>query len=543
VLHSHPFPMPDQEETPQDPKDPQEEFRQFNEMISKLMGQGGAAFTFPGQGATAPAPKDPAPAPPPSRSRSVAEILAFPYRPADLKAHLDRYVIKQDEAKKVLSIAVCDHYHHARLMHRLVTEDPHRARQLEHHKQNVLILGPTGVGKTYLIKHIADLIGVPFVKADATKFSETGYVGGDVDDLVRELVTRADGDVALAEYGIIYIDEIDKLASPAGQSGRDVSGRGVQTTLLKLMEETDVASRNSQDIQAMMKAMMQVGQGGAPSKESINTRHILFVVSGAFSGLEKIIARRTREAAVGFSPSAPDRPATSQLLDHVSTQDLIDFGFEAEFVGRLPVRVLCQPLDADALFEIQTRSEGSLIRQLEREFEAYGIHATFSDDALRAAATRAAAENTGARGLYTVWERILRQFKFELPSLGLTSFHVDLAVFEDPDAALARLRLQRQAADLAQTAQQLEIFADDLERRCGVRLSFTQEATTRIQQLAAADGEEPIALCRTLFKDYEFGLNLLKQNSGTPALTLDLHAIEDPSTYLNDLVARSYREG
>src|SRR6185312_12598259 len=164
-----------------------------------------------------------------------AEDFEFKYKPRDVKAYLDRFVIKQDEAKKVLSVAMCDHYHHVRLALK-------GKEQPNYTKQNIILVGPTGVGKTYLIRCIADLIGVPFVKGDATKFSETGYVGGDVEDLVRELVRRANGDVARAEYGIIYIDEIDKIAA-ASTNTRDVSGRGVQTNLLKLMEETEVPVR------------------------------------------------------------------------------------------------------------------------------------------------------------------------------------------------------------------------------------------------------------------------------------------------------------
>ena len=223
--------------------------------------------------------------------------LVFDKLPRDIKAHLDRFVVKQDEAKKVLSIAVCDHYNHIRYLRTLAAEDADRAQRLEYVKQNVILIGPTGVGKTYLVKHIAELIRVPFVKADATKFSETGYVGGDVEDLVRDLVHKADGDVELAQYGIIYIDEIDKIAAPAQPGGRDVSGRGVQTTLLKLMEDTDVPRRSPNDIQAQLQAAMEWQRSGArPQSEMINTRNILFVVSGAFEKLPAIIEPRLREA-------------------------------------------------------------------------------------------------------------------------------------------------------------------------------------------------------------------------------------------------------
>ena len=325
---------------------------------------------------------------PPVQPAQSFDPLEFRLTPRQVKAHLDRFVIRQDDAKKTLAIAVCDHYNHVNLIRRLEKEDPKEAAAIEYTKSNVLILGPTGVGKTYLVKHIAELIGVPFVKADATKFSETGYVGGDVEDLVRELVQRADGDHDLAQYGIIYVDEIDKLATSGRMIGRDVSGRGVQTTLLKLMEETEVPLRNPMDIQSQIQSALEFQKKGKTRKEVINTRHILFICSGAFDRLREQVDRRLRAASIGFAAEpAPREPG--QIFRAAETQDFIEFGLEPEFVGRLPVRVICDELDANDYFAILKTSEGSVIRQYLRAFEAFGIHAAFQDDALREIAAQA----------------------------------------------------------------------------------------------------------------------------------------------------------
>ena len=216
--------------------------------------------------------------------------LSFDYLPRDIKNYLDRYVIKQDDAKKVLATAICDHYNH-------IKDCSLGEHCRDYSKQNIIMLGPTGVGKTYLVRTIAELIGVPFVKADATKFSETGYVGGDVEDLVRELVHKADGNVKLAEYGIIYLDEIDKIAAPTNILGRDVSGGGVQRGLLKLMEETEVSQRTPFDLTSQLQAAMEFQTKGKVTRSVINTRHILFIVSGAFNGLVPIIRQRIARKA------------------------------------------------------------------------------------------------------------------------------------------------------------------------------------------------------------------------------------------------------
>lgn len=353
--------------------------------------------------------------------------FSFNLKPADIAQHLNRFVIGQREAKKVLSVALCDHFQHVRL-----TLEGNAAPFYQ--KQNVLLLGPTGVGKTHLIRSAAELIGVPFVKADATKFSETGYVGGDVDDLVRDLVRRAGGDVKKAEHGIIYLDEVDKLATRGESGGRDVSGRGVQTNLLKLMEDGDVPVVSPNDMTGQLQSAMSAMRGGGGAQpETINTRHILFIVSGAFSGIDRIIRRRLGETR------NRNHHEVDWLLAQTATPDLMAYGLEPEFIGRLPVRVACHGLDTDDLFNVLRKSESSLIHQYERAFAAYGITCAFKDDGLRRLAELAAGENTGARGLMTVCEGVFRDLKFKLPSSRVRKFAVTRALVENPGQELKRL--------------------------------------------------------------------------------------------------------
>jgi endopeptidase Clp ATP-binding regulatory subunit ClpX len=462
----------------------------------------------------------------------------FRYKPAEIKAYLDRFVIRQDDAKKVLATAVCDHYNHARMLREMRKSGQ---TDVEFTKQNVLIVGPTGVGKTYLVKHIADLIGVPFVKADATKFSETGYVGGDVDDLVRDLVAKAGGNVEMAEHGIIYLDEVDKLASHSERGGRDVSGRGVQTALLKLMEETEVPLYAPNDMRAQMQMMFDMRKGGS-GREVVNTRNILFIVSGAFSGLEKIIAKRQTRAHIGFNSSPAEELSGEMLMRDSRTRDFIDYGFEAEFVGRLPVRVVCDPLNAGDLFQIMKCSEGSLIRQFEREFAAYGVRASFEDGALRAVAESAAEEKTGARGLVTVWEKVLREFKFELPSIALPELVVSEALVKDPTAALEACRLlaEEWASDVRAT--EVRDFAEAFRREHGIEIQFELAAVQAITERASREGSSVEALCLKLFKDYPFGLQLVIRNSRRTIFTLSEAAVAQPELFLSNLVSQSYRD-
>ena len=473
-------------------------------------------------------------APPTPPEHASADVFQFDQKPRDVKAYLDRFVIQQEEAKKVLSVALCDHYHHVR-------RAAEGREQPNYAKQNVILLGPTGVGKTYLIRSAADLIGVPFVKADATKFSETGYVGGDVEDLVRELLRRADGDVTRAQYGIIYIDEIDKIATASNTNGRDVSGRGVQTNLLKLMEETEVPARSPQDIAGQIQAMMELNQRGKKSTATINTKHILFIVSGAFGGLEKIVQRRVREAHIGFA--AGHQPAGSEelCLEQVQTRDFIDFGFEPEFIGRLPVRVVCQPLTVDDLFTILKTSEGSIIRQYEQTFAAYGIEVLFRDDGLRHIAELAGEEKTGARGLMTICERVFRDLKFELPSTQVRRFVVTRELVIDPRAALKTLLAEHEQEERAVARQLVHSFAERFRESHGLQIRFTDEAADLLVTQSLEQKVQVRDLCAARFKDFQFGLKLIAQNTGQQEFVIERATAETPDQTLSDWVVASYR--
>ncbi len=525
--------------------------------------------------------------------------INFDLKPEELEAYLDEYVIKQETAKSILATKICTHFNRIRHSQEQGREPEPAVGAI---KNNIILIGPTGVGKTYLVKLIAKKIGVPFVKGDATKFSETGYVGGDVEDLVRDLVHAAGDDLELAQYGIIYLDEIDKIAGSGTVWGPDGSRSGVQRALLKPMEETEVDLKVAHDPVSQIQAIEHYRRTGKKEKRIINTRHILFIVSGAFNGLDRIVKERLSKQEIGFRGAVTSRDQDRLFLPRVTAEDLIKYGFESEFVGRLPVIAVLDELTAQDLYEILRNPNNPIITSKKRDFRAYGINIRFEDQALKLLADMAAVEKTGARGLVSVIERVLIQFEKRLPSTEIQELVVTPEVVQHPQEELARLLAQpddpqaaarfagagRAERDLIKesirrreqellsryqlplTETRLELLDDqylfwDGDLKCAseevgalyrqikvyeeqfledhaIRLTFDPEAVDEILSRALARKTNAFAVCMELSKDLEHALKLVRDRTGQDDFILTREAICDLNSYLNQVIREYYQQ-
>jgi ATP-dependent protease Clp ATPase subunit len=348
--------------------------------------------------------------------------------------------------------------------------------------------------------------------------------------------------VQLAEYGIIYLDEIDKISTPSNVLGRDVSGGGVQRGLLKLMEETEVSLRTPFDLTSQLQAAMEFQSKGKVNRSVINTRHILFIVSGAFNGMADIIRRRLGAKAIGFGSPGRSISRDEDYFQVAKSSDFIEYGFESEFVGRLPVVVSCHELGVDDLFQILKNSEGSIMRQYVNAFEAYGIDMIPSDAGLFRIAQKATEERTGARSLVGVCERTFREYKYHLPHSGVRRLELTERLVNEPDAVLEEILQVARTTQLEEMSLEFNTIADEWSRKNGIQIHLQPAAARMLSQKALESGEKLEDVFAEIFKDYEHGLNLIRRMEGAQQFEITEDVVRNPRAALDEWI-RSYYVG
>ncbi len=524
-----------------------------------------------------------------STSKGYKPFYEFNFKPTELEAYLDEYIVGQKEAKAIIATKICTHFHKIRnFLFRYGGED-----KTEFIKNNIFIIGPTGVGKTYMIKLIAKKIGVPFVKGDATKFSETGYVGGDIEDLIRDLYWESNGDLEKAQFGIVFLDEIDKIASPGETIGPDISRTGVQRALLKPLEETEVEIKIPHENYNLFE-FSEMQRKHKRKKLTLNTKYVLFIVSGAFQGLEDIIKKRMKKQGLGFiSEIESKKEAKINYLKFVTPEDLVNYGFEREFVGRFPVIAVFEPLRKGDLYEILANPNDPIVINKKRDFKVYNIDLAFTEDALRGIAEIAYEESTGARALGRILERILIPYERTLPSLPLNFLGVTKEIVEDPYGVLSAMtespynprwkenylraledekkRLERYLTNRKKLFQedkfkitpkrfemifklykekdielnqaveeilsiwkQIKSYESAFERKNFIKIAFTDDAVDDILEVAINKNWGVFTYCEKIMSKLEYSLNYLKDMQEKETIYINSLAFKNPERFIKE---------
>ena len=522
-------------------------------------------------------------------SKRYKSFYDFNLKPVELEAYLDEYIVGQKEAKVIIATKICTHFH--KIKNFLLKQG--KEDKTEFIKNNIFIIGPTGVGKTYMIKLIAKKIGVPFVKGDATKFSETGYVGGDIEDLIRDLYWEANGDLEKAQFGIVFLDEIDKIASSGETVGPDISRTGVQRALLKPLEETEVEIKIPQESYNFFEVSEIQGRT-KKRKKVLSTKYVLFIVSGAFQGLEEIIKKRIKKQGLGFiSEIESKKEIKINYFKFVIPEDLVNYGFEREFVARFPVIAIFEPLTEGELYKILANPNDPIMINKKRDFKVYEIDLAFTDSALKEIAKIAYKESTGARALARILEKILIPFERTLPSLSLNYLGVTEEIVKDPYKVLSDMmnspysekwkenyyraledekrrvenylnnkqkisqeekleitpkrlelifklykekdiELNKALEEILYLWRQIKSYELAFERKNFIKIIFTEDAIDNILEIAIKKDWGIFTYCEKIMSRLEYSLNYLKEAQEKEVVYINSLAFKDPEKFIKE---------